>query len=366
MGMLPRPLNTLSGLFFCRLSLAESRDLWSVGKPQGSVAVIDASEGLQMLPSPQEFFRKYVKADDGYGIPVLFKGAARHMPAFKKWKTDEEIATLYGKEKLDQVETEKLETRTKYPYEDWNVAKFIANYETKSVYSTSETPKRMRKDIWILPPFTCGGFTRGLATTVLWWSSGSTESVIHNDGQDNQHCMISGSKQWILWHSKSGIDNRKMGWINGEEEYSKGHKEFKDTYGTYAGRVKIHDMDKTLKNYPRWDELHWWNMTLNAGDCAYIPPKWFHYVESPAQRSISVHVWFHAPKKFSDQGCKELTRRGYDIAQPVFSLGDCTFGHGDEQKLGMKPTKCKLPKGEAAPQNPQKPESNAETNQEEL
>eukprot|EP00746_Dinoflagellata_sp_MGD_P086556 gnl/MRDRNA2_/MRDRNA2_34269_c0_seq1.p1 gnl/MRDRNA2_/MRDRNA2_34269_c0~~gnl/MRDRNA2_/MRDRNA2_34269_c0_seq1.p1 ORF type:complete len:363 (+),score=51.79 gnl/MRDRNA2_/MRDRNA2_34269_c0_seq1:59-1147(+) len=357
------PVHILSGLLLFKFVSAEPRNIWSVGQHQGSVDVIDASEGLQALPSGSEFFQKYMKAKDGWGTPVMFKGAARHMPAFTKWETDEQIASLYGNERMDQVETEKLETRTKYPHENWNVAKFIKNYKTQTVYSTSETPKGMRKDIWFLPPFNCGGFTRGLATTVLWWSSGSTESVIHNDGQNNQHCMISGSKNWILWHPKAGISSPKMGWVHAEEEAAKGHKEFKDAYGAYVGRVDVHDMDKTLTKFPGWDKLQWWNMTISAGDCAYIPPKWFHFVESPAQRSISVHIWFHAPNKYTDKSCKQLTDRGYDITQPIFSLGDCTFGHGDEEKLGSKPTKCKLPKGKDAPQNPQKPIEEAQSNE---
>merc|ERR1712176_1111011 len=124
------------------------------------------------------------------------KGAAKHMPAYEKWKTDEEIGRLYGKVKLDQVETEKFETRTKYPYEDWNVKKFIENYKTQNVYSTAQTPKSMQIDVLLLPMFSCGGFTAKFETTVLWWSSGSTESVVHNDGEHNQHCAFAGSKNW--------------------------------------------------------------------------------------------------------------------------------------------------------------------------
>lgn len=364
--MLPSSLGTFCATLLYRFSLVHSRDLWSVGKHVGGVDVIDASESMQSLPSGEEFFNKYMKASDGLGVPVLFKGAAKHMPAFKKWRTDEEIDRLYGKDKLDQVETEKLETRTKYPHEDWNVHKFIKNYMTKTVYSTAQTPKNMKKDVWILPPFNCGGYTKKLYTTVLWWSSGSTESVVHNDGQNNQHCMFAGSKHWILWHPRSGIDKSNMGWVHAEQEYDKGNKEFKDAYGTYVGKINIHDMDETLKKYPKWDEVKWWNMTLEPGDCAYIPPKWFHFVESPAQRSMSVHIWFHGPSKFHDKSCKALQKRGYDVKQSIFTLYDCTFGHGDEEKLGDKPTTCKLPKGQRAPQTPKSLDDNAQEGSQEL
>merc|ERR1712232_1220683 len=136
-----------------------------------------------------------------------------------KWQTDNNIRRLYGKELLDQVETEKHETRTKYPHDDWNVAQFLDHYNDSDIYSTGLTPDRMKNDVFFLPPFNCGGYHKGLESTVLWFSSGSTKSVVHKDGQNNQHCMFAGHKTWILWHPKANIDSRKLGWVfDGEKE----------------------------------------------------------------------------------------------------------------------------------------------------
>ena len=41
-------------------------------------------EVLNGLPNPIEFFEKYIKP----GKPVVFKGAAKEMPAFKKWNDE--------------------------------------------------------------------------------------------------------------------------------------------------------------------------------------------------------------------------------------------------------------------------------------
>lgn len=73
-------------------------------------------------------------------------------------------------------------------------------------------------------------------------------------------------------------------------------------------------------------------MTMKAGDCAFIPRRWpgatggwlehsltprFHFVQSPAQRSISrplsvcclarrgIHVWFHG-ERFDARSCEAL------------------------------------------------------------
>ena len=41
-------------------------------------------EILNELPSPVEFFEKYVKP----GKPVVFKDAAKQMPAYKNWNDE--------------------------------------------------------------------------------------------------------------------------------------------------------------------------------------------------------------------------------------------------------------------------------------
>lgn len=312
---------------------AAPRTLWDIGKPQGHVDV------LETLPSAEDFSAQYMVVDRGFGKPVLFKGAAKLMPAWEKWQTDKSIRNLYGKVRMDQVETEKRETRKKYPHENWSMAKFLDYYNTSDIYSTAATPKAMKNDVMLLPPFTCGGYTNKLAATVLWFSSGNTSSVVHKDGQNNQHCMFAGRKEWILWHPKDPIDKDTLGWTNAEVER---HKDpaFKDTYGTFAGRINVKDMDQTVRDYPDWDKLRWWKMTLEAGDCAYIPPSWYHFVESPAVRTISVHVWFGSDRGFNSKSCEALRAKGIDLSTPLFRLSDCTFGFGEDKQR----TKCKLPK----------------------
>merc|ERR1712050_386403 len=102
------------------------------------------------------------------------------MPAFALW-TDEYLRERHGSATLDQVETEKKETRTKLPHEDWSLSKFLDLYTTNAVYSTAVTPKGLSDEVYLLPMMNCGGFLHKLANTVTWFSSGGTKSVIHND-----------------------------------------------------------------------------------------------------------------------------------------------------------------------------------------
>lgn len=313
--------------------LADGRSIWSVGKPQGSVDVIEE------LPSPEDFWRRYIQDEggdfDGYGKPVLLKNAARRMPAFHKW-SDEYLMAKYGNTVLDQVETEKKETRTKFPHEDWTFRKFLSRYNKSVLYSTATTPQTLAHEVYLLPVMNCGGYSKKLAATVMWMSSGSTKSVIHQDGQDNIHCQFAGQKDWILWESSAPLKKRSMGWVLAEEEAKK-DPAFQDAYGQYAGKVDVDNVD--LDSFPGWDSLRWWNMTMRAGDCAFIPRQWFHFVQSPPVRSISIHVWFHG-EKFDPRGCQALKVKGFDTSEFLFRIADCEFGY-EEGKKGSG-TKCIL------------------------
>jgi len=308
--------------------------IWSVGKPLGHIEIRDD------LPDPQEFWDKYIQDKggpfEGFGKPVLFRGAGKRQPAYELW-TDDYLKEKHGEVHLDQVETEKKETRTKYPVEDMTVAKFLDKYNTSNMYSTAQTPKELGQEMFLLPPINCGGFTEKLSSTVTWMSSGGTKSVIHKDGQENIHCMIAGKKDWIMWHPNSPIDHSKMGWINAEQLKE---EDFKDAYGSYVGRIDVDNVD--LKKFPGWNKLKWWNMTLEAGDCAFIPGGWYHYVEAPPQRSVSVHVWFHGGKRFQEKSCERLKSKGYNMSALLFRIGDCKFGYGEDGNT--KPTSCKTRK----------------------
>ena len=44
----------------------------------------------------------------------------------------------------------------------------------------------------------CGGFTEHLQDAVIWFSSGSTKSVLHYDAVDNINCVLDGKKEIFL------------------------------------------------------------------------------------------------------------------------------------------------------------------------
>ena len=48
----------------------------------------------------------------------------------------------------------------------------------------------MLADVHLAPFAGCGGGARSLDACIMWWSSGGTKSVLHNDGNDNLNCVI--------------------------------------------------------------------------------------------------------------------------------------------------------------------------------
>eukprot|EP00450_Noctiluca_scintillans_P026231 CAMPEP_0194519620 /NCGR_PEP_ID=MMETSP0253-20130528/53299_1 /TAXON_ID=2966 /ORGANISM="Noctiluca scintillans" /LENGTH=252 /DNA_ID=CAMNT_0039363775 /DNA_START=1 /DNA_END=756 /DNA_ORIENTATION=- len=233
------------------LSLGDASTIWEVGQSRGHVEV------LESLPSHARFFEEYLRGTGEFakvGKPVLFSGAARGMPAYNLW-TDDYLRDKHGHVLLDQVEPEKKETRTVLAQEDWTLRKFLDNYADKDIYSTAITPRALSEEVYLLPFMNCGGYLDKLQATVLWFSSGGTSSVIHSDSQQNVHCMLAGTKHWILWRPDEKIDSREYGWIQAEDE-GKRDPQFKDAYGQFAGRINVSDVD--LKKYPGWNKMPRW------------------------------------------------------------------------------------------------------------
>lgn len=327
---------------------AIAKTIWEVGKPQGHIEV------REDLPTPSEFFSQYVQNEGGpfgkAGKPVLFRGAARGMAAFRLW-TEDYLRDKHGNVVLDQVETEKKETRNSLPHENWKMRKFLDEYKSRSLYAVASTPEALGREINLLPFMNCGGMHSKLKETVTWMSSGETRSVIHQDQEQNVHCIFAGQKDWILWHPQEKIRDAKLGWIT--EETVEGEKGFENVYGQFVGKLDPGNVD--LAAFPGWDTLRWWSMTMKAGDCAFVPSAWFHIVEAPAQRSISTHIWFSTPRKFNQKSCDKMEQKGLNTSEYLIRLSDCTFiGAGGEKSeaAGPKVSKCKSKKPAASQGRP--------------
>ena len=56
----------------------------------------------------------------------------------------------------------------------------------------------LAEDINMPSMFLCGGFQNVVQNVIMWFSSGGTKSVLHNDGLDNVNCLIDGEKYLVM------------------------------------------------------------------------------------------------------------------------------------------------------------------------
>lgn len=238
-------------------------------------------EVIQSFPDPETFFRTYV---DG-SKPVLIQNGAKMSSAFEKW-TDEYFLSLpKSSEHKIQAEQRKKEKRT-VPPEEMSFSDFVKTYTEKDIYMVSSVPEFIRKDIVLPPPLLCRDITEAdmIADAVMWFSSGGTKSVLHlDDGLDNINCLFRGTKELLF------IDYQKYKHVVPIDFPAEGYS------GVDVDRV---DFEK----YPGLIDVEYYNVTMQAGDCLFIPQRWFHQVRSYG-RNIAVNLWWHHFPKFIPQYC---------------------------------------------------------------
>jgi lysine-specific demethylase 8 len=224
-------------LLFCFVAscIAAKVPIFGIPGLQGHIEVRDT------LPTSREFFEKYA---NGWGKPVVFKGAAAKMRARyalrcslasltalfprSNW-TDDYLKANFADIILDTVEMAKKETRTA-GQSDMRMGEFLEKYHSEDMYTVSEVVRSMQQDVTMPTFLNCGGYTNYLDSAIMWFSSGGTKSVIHNDGQDNVNCLFSGRKRLAFFHPmyKTAIESKENGWIIAEEDRP-------DAYGSFSG-----------------------------------------------------------------------------------------------------------------------------------
>ena len=91
---------------------------------------------LTDMPHPLEFFERFVQPH----IPVVLKGAAKTMPAYRLW-TDAYLKEKSGKERV-AIEPGKKENRTRVQIEGTSApfGEFLDIYNTSDIYMVDDVP----------------------------------------------------------------------------------------------------------------------------------------------------------------------------------------------------------------------------------
>lgn len=192
---------SIFGLAPCLISSVNHKDLLrghgeELGKHRdsdGHVDIIDSDR----LPSPQEFWDQYASIRK----PVVFRGAAKHFPAFESW-TDKYLIDNYG---ALEVKLESKQEKDHVPVGARGLGRdtirsFLETYQEKDSYTVSQLPDPLSTEVRVLPFLMCGTFSERILEANLWLSSGGTRSMLHKDADNAFNCLLNGTKDWILIH----------------------------------------------------------------------------------------------------------------------------------------------------------------------
>ncbi|XP_067667671.1 bifunctional peptidase and arginyl-hydroxylase JMJD5-like [Haliotis asinina] len=190
--------------------------------------------------------------------------------------TDDYLKKKFGEETI-MVEKYKKEVRDA-GINKMTLGKFLSVYKEKDIYMVQDMLDVMRDDMSIPRSIQCGGFQDVMETVVLWFSSGGTKSVLHLDEMENFNCLLDGTKDLVIVDRKYKAEIEDRGWM---------------ANGVYSQM----DVDKVdLEKYPKVQNVPTFKVSMEPGDCLYIPYKWYHQVNSFGNRNLAVNIWFtHIP-----------------------------------------------------------------------
>ena len=225
-----------------------------LGRQSGEQLYVETVDGFLQ---PDDFINNYMIP----GKPVIFKGAAKSFPAFTKWTDEYFQASPHSVNHLVDVEEGKKENRNDES-RIMSLSDFVDIYRDEDIYCVSSLPPFLAADLPIYKPLNCPFVLDNLLKDmVMWYSSGGTKSVWHNDAYENINCLFRGKKELVLANrtetgEKVHIDNLEGGFST----------------------VNVDDVD--VNKYPGFKDTQFYNASMEPGDCLYIPWLWFHQVNS--------------------------------------------------------------------------------------
>nr|XP_002126999.2 jmjC domain-containing protein 5-like [Ciona intestinalis] len=244
-------------------------------QPIGSHTPPMSIEERNDFPDPIELFDNYVSP----GKPVLFKGAAKKFPSYYNWKNDTYLKEKYGSWEA-KVETIKKGYMEREPTM-MNLSKFIDIYKTESVYlvDTITPPEPITGDVFVPRPVLCKAFLDNLVSIVLWFSSGGTRPVLHNDAFENINCLYDGEKEFVL------VDKKHKDLVPIDHP---------SPNSPHLGYSSVDTEQVDMYKYPSLTKVPWYKANMETGDCLFLPARWYHHVHSLNSRNLAINLWWKA------------------------------------------------------------------------
>lgn len=230
-------------------------------------------------PSIEEFRTKCFTTER----PALLLNTVTHWPALQKWRNLNYIHKLAGNR------TVPIEIGSNYTTDEWSqqlvkirdfLQRQFANTDNEIEYLAQhelfDQIPALKADIRI--PDYCTLRTSDCENTrhvsiKAWLGPKNTISPLHYDPEHNLLCQVFGRKHIIL---AAPTDTPNL--------YPHDTEMLCNTSQLDAAQLDY-------EIFPLAAQATFYNVTLQAGDCLYIPPKWWHYVRAESA-SFSVSFWW--------------------------------------------------------------------------
>ncbi|CAG4941480.1 unnamed protein product [Parnassius apollo] len=226
-------------------------------------------------PSMETFLRDYILKEK----PVVLENCINHWPAMEKWKDQNYFLKLAG------LRTVAVELGRDYTNAEWTqklmtLEEFIKNHIFNSngpvgylaQYQLFEHIPELKNDI-AEPEYCCFSDVNDSVDTMAWFGPKGTLSPLHYDAKKNLLAQVVGRKHMFLFSPKDS-----------DYLYPYDSELLHNT-------AKVDPRKPNLEKYPKYKEATPYYCTLNPGQMLFIPPKWWHCVESLSV-SFSVSFWW--------------------------------------------------------------------------
>ncbi|KAL9985835.1 hypothetical protein ACROYT_G008284 [Oculina patagonica] len=107
-------------------------------------------------------------------------------------------------------------------------------------------------------------------------SGGGTKSILHKDAYNAINCLYNGTKEWKMIEYKYE-DKIYKAW---------------EPPQMVGGFSRINVLNVDLLKYPKLAEVPWSFVTINAGDCLFLPKSYYHQVSSYGTNNLAVALLF--------------------------------------------------------------------------
>lgn len=247
--------------------------------PSSSNTLSYQPTGIQLdvlnCPSMELFYRDYILMEK----PVVLDNCINHWPALVKWRDKDYLL------RFARFRTVPIELGSKYTDSEWTQKLMtLGEFMEQHVYSSSETTgylaqcqlfdqiPELKADI-AEPEYCCFTESDEPVNINAWYGPKGTVSPLHHDPKRNLLAQVVGEKLIFLFSPS-------------DSEYLYPHEE-----ELLNNTARVDPREPDLEKYPNYKEAKVYYCVLRPGQMLFIPPKWWHFVESLSV-SFSVSFWW--------------------------------------------------------------------------